>query len=88
MSVILNCIAKVKILLAVSVMKVFKSIFCLQISSILKEAGVHSTTVQVEKESYFFHMSGLGSSMDNSMPISYTPSKVKFTRITSAASVI
>lgn len=56
-----------------------------QISSILKEAGVHNLTVQVEKESYFFHMCGLGSSMDRTVPISFTPSKVRFT---SPASVI
>ena len=53
--------------------------FPLQISSIMKEAGIHSVTVQVEKESYFYHMSGLGSALDQSLPISFTPSKVRFT---------
>jgi hypothetical protein len=57
--------------------------FLCQVTAILKEAGVHTVMVQVEKESYFFHMSGLGSSMDNTLPISYTPSKVRFTSATS-----
>lgn len=32
--------------------------------SVLKEAGIHSVTVQVEKEEYFQHLSGLGANMD------------------------
>ncbi|KAK7115619.1 proton-coupled zinc antiporter SLC30A5-like [Littorina saxatilis] len=50
-----------------------------QISAILKEAGIHNVTVQTEKETFFYHMSGLGSSLDHSLPISFTPSKVRFT---------
>ena len=32
-----------------------------QVSSIFKEIGIHSVTVQVEKDAFFNHMSGLGS---------------------------
>jgi hypothetical protein len=41
--------------------------FCVfQVGAILKDAGLHSVTVQVEKDSYFQHLSGLGSNMDQS----------------------
>ncbi|BFZ02223.1 hypothetical protein BsWGS_05262 [Bradybaena similaris] len=36
-----------------------------QVTSLLKEAGVISVTVQVEKQSYFFHLSGLGATPVN-----------------------
>ncbi|KAI8774917.1 zinc transporter 5 [Biomphalaria glabrata] len=36
-----------------------------QVSSIFKDAGVNSLTVQVEKQSYFFHLSGLGATPVN-----------------------
>ncbi|CAG5135470.1 unnamed protein product [Candidula unifasciata] len=36
-----------------------------QVTSLLKEAGVLSVTVQVEKQSYFFHLSGLGATPVN-----------------------
>lgn len=35
-----------------------------QVSSLFKEVGVSNLAVQVEKPSYFQHMSGLGISMD------------------------
>ncbi|XP_076443611.1 proton-coupled zinc antiporter SLC30A5-like [Babylonia areolata] len=50
-----------------------------QVSSILKEAEIQNVIVQVEKESYFFHMSGLGSSLEQSVPISFSPSQMRFT---------
>ena len=37
----------------------------LQVTAILKEAGVNNATVQVEKQSYFFHLSGLGAAPVN-----------------------
>ncbi|KAK7492536.1 hypothetical protein BaRGS_00016202 [Batillaria attramentaria] len=49
-----------------------------QVSSILKEAGVHSVTVQAEKESYFYHMSGLGASFDQTLPVTYSANKAYF----------
>ncbi|GFS15345.1 zinc transporter 5 [Elysia marginata] len=36
-----------------------------QVTAIFKEAGVTNITVQVEKQSYFFHLSGLGASPVN-----------------------
>jgi len=38
-----------------------------QVGAILKEAGIHSVTVQVEKEDYFQHLSGLGTNTNQSM---------------------
>lgn len=35
-----------------------------QVGAILKDSGLHSVTLQVEKDSYFQHMSGLGASVD------------------------
>ncbi|KAH3837247.1 zinc transporter 5-like [Dreissena polymorpha] len=35
-----------------------------QVGSIMKDAGIHSVTVQVEKEEYLQHLSGLGSTFD------------------------
>lgn len=37
-----------------------------QVGAILKEAGLHSVTVQTEKDEYFQHLSGLGASFDQS----------------------
>ncbi|KAL8577189.1 hypothetical protein ACOMHN_047957 [Nucella lapillus] len=50
-----------------------------QVTSILKEAEITSVVVQVEKESYFYHMSGLGSSLDQVVPAAFTPSSLRFT---------
>lgn len=50
-----------------------------QISSILKDAGVHSVEVQAEKESYFFHMSGLGAAFDQTPSTTYSIDNVSFT---------
>ncbi|XP_059155372.1 proton-coupled zinc antiporter SLC30A5-like isoform X2 [Physella acuta] len=36
-----------------------------QVTSIFKDAGISSITVQVEKQSYFFHLSGLGATPIN-----------------------
>ena len=38
-----------------------------QVGAILKEAGIHSVTVQVEKEDYFQHLSGLGTNTNQTM---------------------
>ena len=35
-----------------------------QVSAILKDGGLHSVTVQVEKDEYFQHLSGLGANLD------------------------
>ncbi|XP_045216205.2 proton-coupled zinc antiporter SLC30A5-like [Mercenaria mercenaria] len=37
-----------------------------QVSAILKDSGLHSVTVQVEKDDYFQHLSGLGANLDQS----------------------
>jgi hypothetical protein len=37
-----------------------QDIFSLQVTSIFKEIGINNMTVQVEKEAFFQHMSGLG----------------------------
>ena len=34
-------------------------------TSILKEAGVHNLTIQVEKQAFFQHMTGLGFSIED-----------------------
>jgi hypothetical protein len=34
------------------------------VSAILKDGGLHSVTVQVEKDEYFQHLSGLGANLD------------------------
>nr|KAG5703660.1 hypothetical protein BaRGS_002534 [Batillaria attramentaria] len=49
-----------------------------QVSSILKGSCVHSVTVQAEKESYFYHMSGLGASFDQTLPVTYSANKAYF----------
>lgn len=36
----------------------------LQVTNILKEHSVSNLVVQVEKETYFYHLSGLGASFD------------------------
>ena len=35
-----------------------------QVTTLLRDAGIHSVTIQVEKEEYFQHLSGLGAYMD------------------------
>ncbi|RUS79405.1 hypothetical protein EGW08_012818 [Elysia chlorotica] len=44
-----------------------------QVTSIFKEAGVNNITVQVEKQSYFFHLSGLGATPVNISQFSRQP---------------
>ena len=36
-----------------------------QVTSLLKDAGITNLVVQVEKETYFTHMTGLGASVDS-----------------------
>ncbi|CAL1532421.1 unnamed protein product [Lymnaea stagnalis] len=44
-----------------------------QVTSVFKDAGVTSINVQVEKQSYFFHLSGLGASTVNITQFSQPP---------------
>lgn len=39
--------------------------FVLQVSNLFKELNINNVTVQVEKETYYFHLSGLGANWEN-----------------------
>ncbi|XP_048738334.1 proton-coupled zinc antiporter SLC30A5-like isoform X2 [Ostrea edulis] len=48
-----------------------------QVTNIFKENGVTNLVVQVEKESYFYHLSGLGASFDQTTDFGSRPEQFK-----------
>ncbi|XP_064619343.1 proton-coupled zinc antiporter SLC30A5-like isoform X2 [Lineus longissimus] len=52
-----------------------------QVTAIFKEIGINNMTVQVEKEAFFQHMSGLGMPIERVQPIDKTTMRVDFDSI-------
>ncbi|ESP05676.1 hypothetical protein LOTGIDRAFT_103228 [Lottia gigantea] len=49
-----------------------------QVTSILKEAGIINVMIQVEKEQYYYHLSGLSSSFDQMIECSHSFNKLQY----------
>lgn len=52
-------------------------LYVFKVTNIFKENGVTNLVVQVEKESYFYHLSGLGASFDQTTDFGSRPEQFK-----------
>lgn len=50
----------------------------LQVTTILKDAGVNNLSVQVEKEAYFQHMSGLSTGFQEVLAMTQQMESIKY----------
>lgn len=49
-----------------------------QVTAVLKDAGVNNLTVQVEKEAYFQHMSGLSTGFQEVLAMTHQLESMKY----------